>query len=112
MGKWNLKQRLEKVFLNNAEVESDSELYEAGAYVEFKSDGNVLWNEDNSDPEEFIYKVEGNKLTITAEEADEFEIQTLTDSKLIISSAYSYTEEESGQPVRTFKGTAVTTLER
>ena len=94
IGKWNLKKEVEKEYKNNGSPVTDEDIYEAGAYVEFKKDGIMEWNEDGSDAEAYSYRVDGNALTIIDEgrEPEIFTIEELTSSKLVISEEDEYTE--------------------
>ncbi|WP_256009533.1 lipocalin family protein [Desertivirga xinjiangensis] len=93
VGKWNLKKEVEKEYKNGQLIETDEYSYEAGAYVEFKSNGTVDWNDDGSDPEIYSYRVDGNKLTlIEDDDTDVYTIEELTSSKLVISESDEYTE--------------------
>ena len=94
VGKWNLKKEIEKEYANNQLDETDEYTYPAGAYLEFKSGGTLIWNEDGSDPEAYSYRVDGNKLTIleAGEDDEVYTIDELTSSKLVLSSEDSYME--------------------
>ncbi|WP_207425164.1 lipocalin family protein [Pedobacter sp. SYSU D00535] len=87
LGKWKLKKEVEKEYLNNQLLGTDEYTYPSGAYVEFKSNGTLEWNEDGSDPETYRYSVDGDKLVVTeaADRQETFTIQELTSSKLTFS---------------------------
>ena len=88
VGKWNLKKEVETAYINGQLRYTEEWPYEAGAYVEFKSDGTLLWNEDGSDAERYKYSVDGNKLSVIEEGDDDsetFTIEELTSSKLVFS---------------------------
>jgi hypothetical protein len=99
IGKWNLKKEVEKEYLNNTLTTTDESTYSTGAYVEFKSNGALEWNEDGSDPENYSYKVDGDKLTVNdGGEPEVFTIEELSSSKLVISE--EDTETINGQTLK------------
>ena len=101
IGKWNLKKEVEREYLNNTLTSTDDYTYPNGAYIEFKTNGTLEWNEDGSDPENYSDRVDGDKLTIKEDpdrDPEVFTIEELSSSKLTISE--EDTETISGQTTK------------
>lgn len=94
VGKWALTKEVEIEYENGVKVEEDIETtFQSEDYIEFKSDGKVVFSEvGDTDNGTYSLSSDGKKLTITFSEnsvSDIFDIKTLSSTDLVIYTEYT-----------------------